>query len=61
MSKILSMPGSGFYRSAINNLKVLRELDQGENDVKGSLVSECNACLRHRINMQHGSFGLSDF
>ena len=33
----------------------LRELGRGENDVKGSLVKECNACVRCRINMQHGS------
>ena len=39
----------------------MRELDRGEHDVKGSLVWECNACVRYRINMQHGSFGLSHF
>ena len=46
--------------SAITNFKFLRELDGGENNVKGSLVKECNVCVRHRINMQHRSFGLSD-
>ena len=43
------------------NFKILREVDRGENDVKDSLVEECNACVRDWINMQHGSFGLSDF
>ena len=34
------------YWSAITNFKILRELGRGENDVKDSLVSECNACVR---------------
>ena len=44
-----------FNWSAITNFKFLRELDRGESDVKD------NACVRCRINMQHGRFGLSDF
>ena len=45
----------------MTNFKILRELGRGENDVKDSLVEECNACVRGWINMQHESFGLSDF
>ena len=37
----------------VSNFKILRELDQGENDIKGSLVEESNARVRRRINMQH--------
>ena len=36
-------------------------MDRGENDVENLVVYECNACLRRSINMQRGSFGLSDF
>ena len=34
------------YWSAITNFKILRELGRGENDIKGSLVEECNAFVR---------------
>ena len=34
------------YWSTITNFEILRELGRGENDVKDSLVSECNACVQ---------------
>ena len=49
------------YWSAITNFKILRELGRGENDIQDLLVKECNACARGWINVQQGSFGISDF
>ena len=45
--------------STITSSKILRELDQGEDDIKDSM----NAMRVYAawINMQHGSFGLLNF
>ena len=48
-----------FYLNFPVSFKILTALDRGENDVKDSLVYECNACVHGWINRQHGSFKLA--
>ena len=40
---------------------VRKKIGRRKNDVNDSIVEDCIACVRGYINVQHESFGFSDF